>query len=346
MTKAMSHNLNPITAPARLRTLFAKASVGLSVTDLSGRFVAANEAYSKITGYSEQELTRTDYRSITYPLDLPENLRLATRVYTGEISQAVYEKRYVRKSGDLRWVRNSVSALCNASGRITNVVALTEDISDWRNSARSVRQSNDRIRGVVDSPAERHRIASGLEGDTSQLMVAVSLRLQELQESFALSPAEKYAISEAVDLVSRFVGYMSSLADILSPPVTPSAGLRQRLVDCVERFKSSASAPVEMKLAGGLEDLPPDTESSVLSAAQLGLAEFRSGAGVVFFRVSRDRSRITVEAQRAEEARGESDPESIDIARLRHELRRVGGSVEVGFAEGHRRFRASIKLDR
>jgi PAS domain S-box-containing protein len=340
----MSRNLKTVATPHGLRALFAKASVGFSVADRSGRFVAANEAYVGITGYSEEELTRTNYQSITYPPDLPENLRLSTRVYAGEISQAVYEKRYVRKAGDLRWVRNSVSALRDSSGRVGHVVALTEDISNRRHAESNAPKSHHKLRSVVDSPEERRRIAAGLEGDTSELMVAVSRSLQELQESLVLRAAEKVAISEAVALADRFVGYMSALAHILSPPVSISAGLRQGLLDCVEGFRSSTGADVETTFSGDLELLPPSIEAAVFSAARLGLAEFRSGAGLVCFRVSRERDRVVVEADRVEPDRGESDLESIDIARLRRDLRSVGGSIEVYFSKGLRRFRVSIPI--
>jgi PAS domain S-box-containing protein len=47
-----------------LRRAFEGSAVGMSVTDLSGRFVLANEAYSRITGFSEQELRSTDYQLV------------------------------------------------------------------------------------------------------------------------------------------------------------------------------------------------------------------------------------------------------------------------------------------
>ncbi len=70
--------------PERLCALFAHASVGLSVTDCSGRFIRANKAFLKITGYSGQELTRTNYQSITHPDDLLANIRLSHRLYAAE----------------------------------------------------------------------------------------------------------------------------------------------------------------------------------------------------------------------------------------------------------------------
>jgi hypothetical protein len=53
---------------------------------------------------------------------------------------------------------------------------------------------------------------------------------------------------------------------------------------------------------------------------------------------------VVVEADRVEPDRGESDLESIDIARLRRDLRSVGGSIEVYFSKGLRRFRVSIPI--
>lgn len=50
----------------RFRTAFAEAAVGLSLTDIDGRFIEVNEAYCKITGYTAADLYSHDFQSITH----------------------------------------------------------------------------------------------------------------------------------------------------------------------------------------------------------------------------------------------------------------------------------------
>src|ERR1700730_7151811 len=53
---------------------FADAALGLSITDLEGRFLEVNQAYCAIAGYSEDELRGLDLQAITHPDDLSETI--------------------------------------------------------------------------------------------------------------------------------------------------------------------------------------------------------------------------------------------------------------------------------
>ena len=44
-----------------LRAVFDQAAVGFSMTDLDGRFLKVNEAYCRITGYTQEELLKTNF---------------------------------------------------------------------------------------------------------------------------------------------------------------------------------------------------------------------------------------------------------------------------------------------
>jgi PAS domain S-box-containing protein len=50
-----------------LRAAFEHVAVGFSVRDLQGRYLKVNEAYCRITGYSEQELLNTRYQMLILP---------------------------------------------------------------------------------------------------------------------------------------------------------------------------------------------------------------------------------------------------------------------------------------
>ncbi len=330
-----------------LRSLFAGASVGFSVTDANGRFVTANDAYEKITGYSEGDLTRRSYQSITYEPDLPANLALSKRLYAREMIHAVYEKRYVRKPGDLRWVRNSVSALNDQNGAVINVVALTEDISDLRD-ARSLRKARDVIRRVAENTgdralAERCGIAENLEGNTSPLGNHLSL----LRSSSALNPAEKEALTQIISAAERFVSYLRRLTEILDPPTKVSAGLAKAVSDYARRFTMRTGIEVITDVSGDLLGVDSLLQATVLNAVKSGiawLAEVCSGG--LFLHVDHEDTRILVLADGNDANILSGAAEPVEMVRLRQELRDLGGLVEMKFANGRCHFRALIPLDR
>ena len=113
----------------RFRAAFAHARIGMSLTDLAGRFIQINAAYSTITGYSHEELSALDLITITHPDDRPHKLQQMQALIAGTIPGFVMKKRYVRKDGTVVWVQNSVSLMRDTQGNPLNMVVLTENIS-------------------------------------------------------------------------------------------------------------------------------------------------------------------------------------------------------------------------
>ena len=339
------------TTPASLRALFAGAAVGLSVTDRSGVFVSANDAYQEITGYTEEELKRTDYQSITYPDDLPANLQLVTRLYTAQVSHAVYEKRYVTRTGDLRWVRNSVSSLLNSAGQITHVVALTEDISEWGNCKEKVERTESLLRRMVErtndeKSLERRRIAMNLECNAFQLMGSFVPSLAGLKYSSVLSAEEKCVLSEVMALTDRFIYYIRTLGRLLSPLVPVAPGWRIALADYVERFAIQASMNVRPHISEEFDALSPAVQAATFGAVKCGLAGFAFGrnVGAISLRILPDGGNILVEVEGGASGKTWNHVECIDLRRLQLDLRAIGGSAKATLANGRQCFRASIPM--
>ncbi len=114
---------------AQLQSAFENAAVGAAITDLTGRFLFVNTALCAITGYSEKELLRLDFKSITHPEDAANSLEQAKKLCAGQVSSIKLEKRYIRKDGRIVWVKVSVSLGRDAQGRPERTLMLGEDIT-------------------------------------------------------------------------------------------------------------------------------------------------------------------------------------------------------------------------
>jgi len=114
----------------RFRMAFAVAPVGMALTDIKGRFLQANPAYSRITGYTEQELLQKDFSSIIHPDDCQEHVRLLLELLAGSIPGFTTEGRYLKKGGSSVWVQNNVSVLRDSKGEPVNILTITEDITE------------------------------------------------------------------------------------------------------------------------------------------------------------------------------------------------------------------------
>lgn len=113
------------------RAAFEHAPIGMVLTDLDGNFLEVNDAYCQITGYSKEELLAPgfSFRKYTHPEDLGGNVEEISSLASGETEAFFIEKRYIRKNGEIIWVRASATARRDSEGRPFQIVGLVENIT-------------------------------------------------------------------------------------------------------------------------------------------------------------------------------------------------------------------------
>ena len=87
----------------RWRKLFESVPVGVVLVGSNRRYVAANPAFQKMTGYSEAELRRISPADITHEDDQATTEAIITAHYSGEPYRGHLVKRYRRKDGGVTW---------------------------------------------------------------------------------------------------------------------------------------------------------------------------------------------------------------------------------------------------
>jgi PAS domain S-box-containing protein len=83
----------------RWRKLFESVPVGVVLVGSDRRYVGANPAFQKMTGYSEAELRRISPADITHEDDQATTEAIITAHYEGEPYRGRIVKRYRRKDG-------------------------------------------------------------------------------------------------------------------------------------------------------------------------------------------------------------------------------------------------------
>jgi PAS domain S-box-containing protein len=128
-TKQKSSKFVQLRSAELFRAAFAQASVGLALTDAKARFVHVNKAYGKMTGFAQEELYSRRWSSMIHPADRSGHMRFVKQLLRGDASSMVIQQRYIKKSGDVVWVQDSVSAFRDAGADSLNLIILTEDIT-------------------------------------------------------------------------------------------------------------------------------------------------------------------------------------------------------------------------
>src|SRR5215831_14367954 len=91
---------------SRWQNVVENSAVGIAVADLTGRFVAANTAYQKMLGYTEEELRALKFLGLTEENKLGANGALVGELLAGRRQQFQIEKCYRHKNGNVTWIRN------------------------------------------------------------------------------------------------------------------------------------------------------------------------------------------------------------------------------------------------
>ena len=119
----------------QFRRDFGPAPVGLVMASLNaGRccvYLAVNETYSELTGYSRAELGGADLLSYFHPEDQPALEMLIADATSGAIDQIGADARLVRITGELVWVHLTGSVIRPAAGE-PYLAVFVEDVTAAR----------------------------------------------------------------------------------------------------------------------------------------------------------------------------------------------------------------------
>ena len=112
----------------RFRSVFERASVGITITAPDGSWLSVNDAFCDIVGYTREELSEISFQKITHPDDLEPDIVQLKRLVAGEIDRYQMEKRYIRKDGSPVWVSMRVAKKISDDGGLEYFIAIIANI--------------------------------------------------------------------------------------------------------------------------------------------------------------------------------------------------------------------------
>lgn len=334
-----------------LRAAFDKVAVGFSMADLRGNFLKVNEAYCRITGYSEPELLRMNSQSITHPDDLPESLSLTSRLIGGETRTAVIQKRYIRKSGELVWVQNSGSILTDGHGKVWGFVGLTEDITERKRAEDGLRELSGRLLQLQDD--ERRKIARDLHDETGQNLAALSSTLGHLRGSTpSASRKQRKEISQCRELADVCIRQIRTLSYVLHPPMLDEAGLEDAIRHYVSGFAERTGIEVKLEVSPNFGRLSQEEEMALFRVMQESLVNTQRHSGSPRATIQLHRTPQGIVLQISDQGRGiqgngkrsfkDAFAGGVGIQSMRERMKQVRGELEIESSSNGTTVRAMV----
>jgi len=193
----------------KYRNVITYASEAIAVVQ-DNRMIFANPATSKISGYSQDELTLRPFTEFIHPDDQPMVFDRYLRRMAGEDVPRVYSYRFLDKHHQIHWVEMS-TALIEWENKPA-VLTFLSDITEAKRAEEERQRLEDLLRHSQKMEAIG-TLAGGIAHDFNNLLAAIigftEIARAQVKEGDALSSLDKVlrAGERAKDLVSQILSF-------------------------------------------------------------------------------------------------------------------------------------------
>ena len=231
------------------RSIFDQAPMGIIQLDANLRFVAANESFCTFLGYSQDELKKLTILDMTHPDDDQRTRESIVRLTKMSEPLARFEKRYIRKSGDVVWAWVTSRAVKLQDDREPYLFSVIEDVTQIRAAEEELKATQAKL--VTSAKmASLGEMAGGIAHEINNPLAIIKGKSELLAKRLgqgtldpAKAKADLAAISATVDRMSKIVHGLRSFSRNCDHDPLDQSILGKVVADaidlCSERFKNA-----------------------------------------------------------------------------------------------------------
>ncbi|MDD3521101.1 MAG: PAS domain S-box protein, partial [Actinomycetota bacterium] len=123
------------------RTIFEQAPIGIVTVNNFNFMSRINKELEKILGRERNEVVSLDWKDITHPEDLAEDLRLFKKFKSGEIDSYSIEKRFIKPDGTIVWVDMTIAGLDLSGDENHSHLCIMRDITEKKKVMDTLKES-------------------------------------------------------------------------------------------------------------------------------------------------------------------------------------------------------------
>jgi len=320
------------------RSLFELAPSSVVLISPEGALLEFNEHAHRALGYTREELARVRLSDI----DREEGVE-GVRRHVAQIiaeGQVEFPARHVTKDGSIRDVEVRARPLTvRGSNR---VLAVWRDVTERKQAEDRIRASRAELRlllGRLDSirEEEKTRIARDLHDEMGQLLTALRMDVEALEEGLGDLPAEgtipallDRAVA-AAELAGQTIQAMQRVAASLRPAALDRLGLGPALRQEGRAFQSRTGVACQVQLGENLGALSPDLDTTLFRIAQEALTNVARHAQATRVAITLERQGTDLLLRVEDDGRGLGPagppPRTLGIVGMRERAERLGGEL-------------------
>ena len=130
------------------RDYFNLGAFAMAIVSRDNRWVAINDRFCEMFGYTREELKSLTWRDLTHPEDLAASSELVQQLRSGEIEKYTVEKRYLRKGGQVINAEISVAAIHDAQGGVEYIIGHVQDVTGRKEAETALRSSQEAMESI------------------------------------------------------------------------------------------------------------------------------------------------------------------------------------------------------
>ena len=317
------------------RGLFENASDAIWVHDLSGKILAVNSAFERLTGYEREALTGANVSMLLSAHGLSKIDREVHDVTLRGGDAGPYEQELIRKDGSAAIVQIGTS-LMTREAKPWAFQHMARDITEEKRIQDNLRFYVQQVSQAQE--AERKRIARELHDVTAQALVTVVRNLDDLASGYS-----RLSVKEIQEHVRGILREVRRFSQQLRPSILDDLGLVPAVKWLASDLTKNSGIAAEVKLVGEPCQLPPDTELMLFRIVQEALTNVQKHSGASEVCIGVEFADRIIKMTVTDNGGGFERPERMgDLARsgklglagMQERAQLVGGTLTINSAPG------------
>lgn len=137
-----------------LDIIFNNQAFAIAVANRQGNIVKANEKFTQMTGYTEEEAVYLTQKELTHPIDQKKEQELQQHAIDNQLNHFSFSKRIIRRDGQIVWVKVTRQLEWNKWQQLDFQVSFLEDITRQKIAEEAVVQSESKLRHVTENASD------------------------------------------------------------------------------------------------------------------------------------------------------------------------------------------------